>query len=86
MGEEVVGTVTDYFAKINVAGVQLSAPLQVGDTIHIRGHTTDLTQTVDSIQIDKNAVPRAEAGTLVGIRVKERVRQHDKVFRVAPES
>jgi putative protease len=85
MGEEVVGKVTDYFAKIGVAGLQVTAgSLSVGDTIRIKGHTTDVTQVVESIQIEHQGVPRAEAGQNVGIRVKERVRRGDSVLKVTP--
>lgn len=82
MGEQLVGKVKDYFAKIGVAGIELSAELAVGDTIRFHGHTTDFTQTVDSIQIEKQAVPKATGGQTIGIRVKERVRDHDQVFKV----
>ena len=85
MGEEVVGKVTDYFAKIGVAGIQITAGfLSVGDTIRIKGHTTDVTQVVDSIQIEHQTVPRAEAGQNVGIRVKDRVRRGDSILKVTP--
>ena len=84
MGEVLVGTVKDYFAKIGVAGIQLSGELAVGDTIRIHGHTTDFTQEVAAIQIEKQAVPRATAGQSIGIKVKERVREHDKVFKMTP--
>jgi putative protease len=83
MGEEVVGKVTDYFAKIGVAGIQVTTgSLSVGETIRIKGHTTDVTQVVDSIQLEHQAVPRAEAGQSIGIRVKERVRRGDSVLKV----
>ncbi len=84
MGEELVGKVNEYFAKIGVAGIQLTGELAVGDTIRIHGHTTDFTQRVDSIQIEKEAVPKAMAGQSIGIKVKERVRDHDQVFKVTP--
>lgn len=81
--EEKVGTVTDYFAKIGVAGIRLAdGALQVGDRIRIRGHTTDLTQTVDSLQVEHTAVQRAERGSEVALKVSDRVRRHDEVFRV----
>jgi putative protease len=83
MGEEVVGKVTDYFAKIGVAGIQVTAgSLSVGDTIRIKGHTTDLTQAVESLQVGHQGVQRAEAGQAVGVRVKERVRKGDSVLKV----
>jgi putative protease len=86
MAEEKVGTVTDYFAKIGVAGIRLGdGHLEVGDRIRIRGHTTDLTQTVDSLQIEHQAVQRAERGSEVAVKVAERVRKHDEVFRVREE-
>ena len=85
MGEEVIGKVTDYFAKVGVAGIQVtSGVLGVGDTIRIKGHTTDLTQAVDSIQVEHENVQRAEAGQAIGIRVKERVRRGDSVLKVTP--
>jgi putative protease len=83
MEEKEVGRVTDYFAKINVAALEITEEgLQVGDTIHIKGHTTDLQQTVDSIQIEKNSVSLAKKGDRIGIKVKDRVRPHDIVFKV----
>ncbi len=85
MGEEVVGKVMDYFGKIGVAGIQVTAAsLSVGDTIHIKGHTTDVTQVVESIQLEHQGVQRAETGQTVGIRVKDRVRKGDSVLKVTP--
>ncbi len=85
MGEEVVGKVTDYFAKIGVAGIQVTAgSLGAGDTIRIKGHTTDLIQAVESVQVEHQSVPRAEAGKTVGIRVKDRVRKGDTVLKITP--
>ena len=85
MGEEMIGKVTDYFAKIGVAGIQVTAgSLEVGDIIRIKGHTTDLTQTVESLQVEHQTVPRAAAGQTAGIRVKERVRKGDTVLKVTP--
>jgi translation elongation factor EF-1alpha len=83
MEEKEVGRVTDYFSKINVAALEITGEsLQVGDTIHIKGHTTDIQQTVDSIQIEKASVSLAKKGDRVGIKVKDRVRPHDMVFKV----
>jgi len=85
MGEELVGEVTDYFAKVGVAGIRMTAGfLSVGDTIRVKGHTTDLTQTAESIQIEHQDVPRAEAGQVIGIRMKDRVRRGDAVLKVTP--
>ena len=80
--EEEVGRVMDYFAKISVAGIDLTAKLRVGDTIRIKGHTTDLEQSVDSMQIDRDSVEEAGAGDKIGIKVKDRCRGGDHVYRV----
>lgn len=81
--EEKVGTVTDYFAKIGVAAVRLSyGPLRIGDPIRVRGHTTDFTQAVESLEIDHRPVERAERGSEVALKVRERVRRHDEVLRL----
>ena len=83
MPETKVGHVKEYFAKVGVAGIEITAgQLSVGDTIHIKGHTTDLTQRVETIQLEHQPLERATPGQLVGIRVRERVRPHDQVFRV----
>lgn len=81
--EEKIGTVTDYFAKIGVAGIRLTdGELRVGDRVRFRGHTTDFTQVVESLQIEHAAVERADRGTDVAVKVQERVRRHDQVLRV----
>jgi len=82
MPEERVGIVSDYFAKIGVAGIDVEATLRVGDTIHIVGHTTDLEQAVESIQIEHAQVDEAKAGDAIGIKVRERCRDGDVVYRV----
>lgn len=81
--EEKVGTVTDYFAKIGVAGIRLTdGELRVGDRVRFHGHTTDFTQVVESLQVEHQAVERADRGTDVAVKVQERVRRHDQVLRV----
>jgi len=81
--EERVGTVTDYFAKIGVAAIRLSdGALRVGDQIRIHGHTTDLTQPVESLELDHKPVEVAAQGTEVALKVRERVRPHDAVSRL----
>jgi putative protease len=85
MGEEAIGKVTDYFAKIGVAGIRVTAgSLSVGETIRIKGHTTDVTQAVESLQVEHQGVSQAQAGQTVGVRVKERVRKGDTVLKVVP--
>jgi translation initiation factor IF-2 len=80
--EEEIGRVRDYFAHIGVAGIDLTGKLKVGDTIHIHGHTTDITQVVDSMQIERVDVPEAGSGSSVGIKVVDRCRAGDHVFKV----
>lgn len=83
MAEEEIGRVTHYYAKIGVAAIELDGgSLSVGDTIHILGHTTDLTQPVESLQIEHESVEQAVKGQAVGIRVADHVREHDRVFKV----
>jgi translation elongation factor EF-Tu-like GTPase len=83
MEEKKVGEVIKFFGKISVAAIRLSeGSLKVGDTIHVVGHTTDLTETVDSMQIENKNVQEAGPGADIGIKVKERVREHDTVFKV----
>jgi translation elongation factor EF-1alpha len=85
MGEAIVGEVTDYFAKVGVAGIRVTAGfLSVGDTIRVKGHTTDLTQMVESMQIEHQGVPRADVGQVIGVRMKDRVRRGDAVLKLTP--
>ncbi len=86
MAEEKIGAVTHYFGKLGVAAIKLTeGKLQVGDTIHVKGHTSDFTQTVDSMQLEHDSVTTAKAGENVGIRVVEHAREHDEVFLVTPD-
>lgn len=82
MPEVVIGKVTDFFAHPVVAGIELSANVKAGDKIHIKGHTTDLELAVTSMQIDNANVEQAKAGDNIGIKVSERVRQGDIVYKV----
>jgi translation initiation factor IF-2 len=83
MEEKKVGEIIKYFGKINVAAIRLSeGSLKVGDTIHMVGHTTDITQTIDSMQIENKNVQEAGPGADIGIKVKDRVREHDIVYKV----
>jgi len=82
MPEEEIGKVSDFFARPVVAGIELSAPLKVGDKIHIKGHTTDLELTVTSMQINNVNVTEAKAGDAVGVKVTDRVRRGDIVYKV----
>ena len=82
MPEVEIGTVTDYFAKPVVAGIELSGVLKIGDKIHIKGSTTDMEIVVESMQIDRVDIPEGKSGDLIGIKVPDRVRRGDKVYKV----
>jgi len=82
MPEVEIGKVTDFFARPVVAGIELAMTLQVGDKIHIKGHTTDMEFTVDSMQIDNVEVQQAKAGDAIGVKVSDRVRSGDIVYKV----
>ena len=82
MSEEIIGEVSDFFAHPVVAGIELTAALKVGDKIHIKGHTTDLEMTVDSMQIDNEQVTDAKKGDSIGVKVSERVRSGDSVYKI----
>ncbi|MCD6240194.1 translation elongation factor-like protein [Candidatus Bathyarchaeota archaeon] len=77
-----VGRVTHFYPKISVAIVELKAPLNIGDKILIKGATTNFEQTVESMQIEHKNIEKAEAGQIIGLKVKERVRENDKVYRI----
>ena len=77
-----VGTITHFFGRISVGIIDLSDTLRVGETIRIKGPTTDLTQTVESMQIEHESVEEAGAGQVIGTKVQDRVREGDQVFVV----
>lgn len=77
-----IGTVTDFFSRPVVAGIQLSRNLQVGDRIHIKGHTTDLELAIASMQVNNVEVREGKPGEAVGVKVPDRVRRGDKVYKV----
>ena len=85
MSEEMVGAVSHYYTHLGVAAVVLEGELQVGDTIHVKGHTSDFTQKIESIQIEHESVDKAGKGDNVGIKMVEHAREHDKVFKVVEE-
>jgi translation elongation factor EF-1alpha len=83
MPESKIGEVVKFFAKPSVAAIVITADgLKVGDSIHVTGHTTDFTQPVESMQIDNQAVDEAKVGDDVGVKVSERVRPGDVVYKV----
>jgi len=81
-----VAKVEDYFAHVGVVALTVTAEgVRVGDVLHFKGHTTDLIVEVSSMQIEHQSVKEAKVGDSVGIKVTDRVRIHDKVFRVISE-
>ena len=86
MSEKAIGTVTHYFGKIQVAGIRITeGTLRVGDRIHIQGHTSDFTQSIDSMQIEGEAVDEAGVGDEIGIKVVEHAREHDTVYKIVED-
>ncbi|UCE74660.1 MAG: hypothetical protein JSV56_02885 [Methanomassiliicoccales archaeon] len=84
--KEEIGKVFKFFAKPCVAAITItSGELKTGDTIQIKGETTDFTQVVESMEIDREKIESATAGQGVGIKVKDRVRPNDKVFKLITE-
>lgn len=82
MSEEIIGKVSDFFARPVVAGIELTAALKTGDKIRIKGHTTDIEMTVDSMQISNEQVKEAKSGDSIGVKVSEPVRSGDSVYKI----
>jgi hypothetical protein len=76
-----IGHVTHFFSKISVAVLELSLPLAVGDRILIKGPSTDFEQTVESMQIDRKAIQRAEGGQSIGLEVVQPIKEKDVVYK-----
>ena len=84
MAEILVGMVKNFFAKPSVAAIELTqGDFQVGDVLWFTGHTTDFKQEVQSIQEEQQTITKATKGQLIGVQVKERVREKDLVYKVA---
>ena len=82
--EKEIGRITHYYSNIGVAVLELTkGSLKVGDTIHIKGHTTDLTEPVNSMQVEHESIEEAKKGQAVGLKVTDHVREHDTVYKVA---
>jgi len=81
MGEVEIGKVTDFFAKPVVAGIELSGALGIGDRIHIKGSTTDMELTVESMQLERTSITSGKPGDIVGIKVPDRARLGDTVYK-----
>ena len=86
MVEEKIGIVEHFFTNVSVAAIRITdGELKIGDTIHIVGAHTDFTQKIESMQINKVPVESVKVGDDVGIKVKDRVREHDVVYKVPEE-
>ena len=81
MAEKEVGKVSSYFEHVGVAAIKLSGDLNVGDTIKIKGHTTDFEVPIESMQIEREEVKSAKKGDHIGIKVPEKVRPNDTVLK-----
>ena len=82
MAEVEIGRVSDFFAQPVVAGIELTGKLRKGDTVHIKGHTTDLIFPASSIQVNHAEVAEAAPRESIGIKVPDRVRRGDVVYRI----
>lgn len=82
MAEIEVGKVSVFFAKPVVAGIALTSTIGVGDRLHVKGHTTDLELTVETIQMDNASIQAGSAGDSVGIKMPDRVRHGDTVYKI----
>jgi translation initiation factor IF-2 len=83
MPEEQVAVIVKYFAKPSVAALEITnGTIKKGDILRYKGHTTDFTEKISSMEIDNQVVDEVKVGDLVGVKVKERVRENDKVYKV----
>ena len=83
MKEKEIGYVSNYFSKLSVAAIEITnGTVSVGDTLHFKGHTTDFKSKVDSIQIEHGSVKEAKKGDSIGIKIFEKARKMDKVYKL----
>lgn len=82
MPEVRIGLVTDFFVRPVVAGVKVEGAINLGDSIHIKGHTTDMELVVKSMQIDGADITEAKPGDIIGLKVSDRVRHGDIIYKV----
>ena len=82
MEEKLIGKVTHYYGHLSVGIIELSDALKVGDKIHIKGHTADFSQQVSTMQIEHADVQEGKAGDVVGVKVEQKVHEHDSVYKV----
>lgn len=86
MSETEIGKITHYFSKIGVGIIELKDTLKAGETIHIKGATTDFEQKIESMQIEHENVEKAKKGDVIGVKLSQKVREGDVVYRVEAES
>ena len=79
---KLIGLITHYFPHVQAAVIKLKGPLAMGETVKIKGHTTDLTQIITSMQIDRVDISNAKKGDEIGLQVSSRVRQGDKAYKI----
>jgi len=82
MADKETGRITNYFSKIGVAVIELTAPLHLGDVVRIKGGNRDFTQTVESMQIEHQAIEKAEAGQEIALKLDQKARPNDTVYKV----
>lgn len=82
MQEKEIGKITHYFNHLNVGIIELTDNLKIGETIHIKGHSSDFTQSIDSMQAEHLTVSEAKVGDSIGIKVSQKVHPHDIVYKV----
>jgi translation elongation factor EF-1alpha len=83
MPEEEVGVVVKFFAKPSVAAINVTkGSIKIGDTLVYKGHTTEFTEQVMSMELDNQPIDEAKPGDMIGVKVKERVRENDLVYKV----
>ncbi len=81
--EKLIGKITHYFGKINVGIIKIeNGELNIGDTLHIKGHTSDFTQQVSSMQVEHDQIQKAKKGDDIGIKLDQKVHEHDEVYLV----
>ena len=86
MEEEKIGFVSNYYSKISVAAIEITdGTVSLGDTLHFLGHTTDFKSTVHSMQIEQKSLTEAKKGDSVGVKVPEKVRERDQVYKIVAD-
>ena len=80
---EEIGQIEQFFAHPSASIITLKAPLRVGERIYVKGHTTDFQQAVDSMQIDRQPIPEGQAGQSIAVKMAQRCRRHDVVYKLA---